>query len=75
MRDDQVITLLGAAPKTYDPSYVEMMFRRIEIHLQTLAQRGPIKVSTINISNLPTSATGLRPGDLWNDTGTVKVVT
>jgi len=29
---------------------------------------------TINFANLPTSSSGLSAGDLWNDSGTVKVV-
>jgi hypothetical protein len=28
----------------------------------------------INMSSLPTSATGLSSGDLWNDGGTLKIV-
>lgn len=30
-------------------------------------------LGTLNLSNLPTSATGLDPGDLWNDGGTLKI--
>jgi hypothetical protein len=29
---------------------------------------------TINAANLPTSATGLSAGDIWNDGGTLKIV-
>jgi hypothetical protein len=29
---------------------------------------------TINAGNLPTSATGLVAGDIWNDAGTLKIV-
>jgi hypothetical protein len=32
-----------------------------------------IKGTTINIRSLPTSASGLSSGDLWNDSGTLKV--
>lgn len=34
-----------------------------------------IYARTANLSALPTSATGLDSGDLWNDGGTVKIVT
>lgn len=74
MRDDQTPVLLGAVPRTYDPTYFDVMMRRIEIHLNMIAQRGSIRVSNVNISDLPTSATGLRSGDLWSDSGTVKIV-
>ena len=29
---------------------------------------------SINLKNLPTSASGLVAGDLWNDTNTIKIV-
>ena len=32
-----------------------------------------IKGTTVNIRSLPTSATGLSSGDIWNDAGTLKV--
>jgi len=37
---------------------------------------GNIKVtgSVVNFSSLPTSASGLSAGDLWNDSGTIKIV-
>lgn len=35
---------------------------------------GKFKAQTLNLSALPTSATGLVSGDVWNDAGTLKVV-
>ncbi len=37
-------------------------------------QRMTIKTNTINIANLPTTATGLSAGDLWNSAGTLRIV-
>jgi len=34
----------------------------------------PLKASRLNLSNLPTSASGLSTGDVWNDSGTLKIV-
>lgn len=34
---------------------------------------GKIKAETANLANLPTSSAGLSSGDLWNDSGTVKI--
>jgi len=34
---------------------------------------GEIKAQKMNLGNLPTSATGLTTGDLWNDAGTIKI--
>lgn len=33
------------------------------------------KVAKLNISNIPTSSSGLSSGDVWNDSGTLKIVT
>lgn len=74
MRDDLKEPFLGAAPREYDPLFFNLMMRKLEQHLQNQRTSGPIRVSTVNISSLPTSATGLKTGDLWNDTGTVKIV-
>lgn len=73
MKDNQGVPFLGTLPRDYDPVQIGRMFRALELQLKVMQEVGPIRVSTINISQLPTSATGLRTGDLWNDTGTVKV--
>jgi len=33
----------------------------------------PLRASRLNLSNLPTSAAGLSAGDIWNDSGTLKI--
>lgn|SRR5210317_1852986 len=35
---------------------------------------GGIRASTMNLQNLPTSSSGLSTGDVWNDSGTLKIV-
>lgn len=39
----------------------------------TIERAVTVNGSTVNLAELPTSATGLATGDLWNDAGTVKV--
>ena len=75
MKDNQAPPFFGNAPKEYNAASLDRILRSIELHLQQLHSVGPIRVSNINISSLPTSDTGLRVGDLWNDSDTVKVVT
>lgn len=36
---------------------------------------GDARFNKLNIANIPTSATGLASGDVWNDAGTLKIVT
>lgn len=74
MRDDRRVPFLGKAPKEYDPDFMDMTLRKIEQYLQNIQQPGPIRGATLNLNNLPTSATGLKTGDVWNDTATLKIV-
>ena len=41
---------------------------------EKLHVNGKIKATSINFTGLPTSATGLSAGDVWNDAGTLKIV-
>jgi hypothetical protein len=40
----------------------------------TLVTNSKVTVSKLNIKNIPTSASGLSSGDVWNDGGTLKIV-
>jgi hypothetical protein len=67
---------IGPLPKPtqeYSEQYMMMLVKAIEDTLSQARSPGLIEVQRANISSLPTSAVGLRAGDLWNDTGTVKV--
>lgn len=75
MRDNFASPFFGAPPREYSPDFFAQFFRVLEIHLQNVQSVGPIRVSRMNINDLPTSATGLRSGDLWNDMGQVRIVT
>ncbi len=75
MRDNAPTPLTIPLPREYNAETIAGIFRKIELYLSTQQEVGPIRVSTINISNLPTSATGLRSGDVWRDGTTLKVVT
>lgn len=74
MKDNHGIPFLGVPPKDYDPQLIGQMFRAVELALKQTVAIGPIHVTTINVSKLPTSSTGLRSGDVYNDLGTLKVV-
>lgn len=66
---------LPTPPNEYDAVYMRALVRDIDIMFSSMTARGAGSFTTVNISQLPTSAAGLNPGDLWNDAGTVKVVT
>lgn len=61
-------------PEEYSSEYLKQVIKSLELYIQRLNSPGSIQATTINLSNLPTSATGLKTGDLWNNLGTVKIV-
>jgi len=74
MRDDTKIAL-AKPPETYDQRSMGQLVRQIQDALNFVISVGPARFQTVNIEELPTSATGLRPGDLWRDgSNNVKVV-
>lgn len=62
-------------PEQYDQDYMLRLLNLLSIALFQLHDRRPLIGSTINLDRLPTSATGLRVGEVWNDGGTLKIVT
>lgn len=62
-------------PAEYERAYMIRLIKKMESTFVELNAAGPLHANRVNISDLPTSATGLAVGDLWNDTGTVKVKT
>lgn len=75
MRDDYANPRLPTPPPEYSRVYMDALTRQLNNFFQQILSSGQISVTRINISDLPTSATGLEVGDLWNDSGTVKIVT
>ena len=66
---------LPEAPFEYNQQYMSDLVRALEIFIAQ--ERNPRGASgtKITLTELPTSATGLETGALYNDSGTVKVVT
>lgn len=61
-------------PDEYDKEYMSQLLRQLDTFFTKLNAPGSIQATTIHLSQLPTAATGLKAGDLWNDLGTVKIV-
>lgn len=66
--------ILPSPPDQYDPQYMALLINELERFIRALNNSEKITVKTVKLTNLPTSATGLSTGDLWNSAGTVKVV-
>lgn len=61
-------------PKEYDPVWLQHFVKTLDSYFEILNNAGAIRATTITLTDLPTSATGLESGALWNDAGTVKIV-
>mgnify|MGYP003109747837 FL=1 len=63
------------APEEYDRAYFDDMVRSLTQLVIQLQNPGELRGTKITLTDLPTSASGLESGALYNDSGTVKVVT
>lgn len=74
-------------PSNYDHQYMLRLVRQLQIMINQLASQGPITagsdlslsdmkhpISALTLINLPTSSAGLPSGSVWNDAGTLKIV-
>ena len=66
---------LPEAPQQYDPQYMADLFRALEIFISQERTPGEMRGTKITLTDLPTSSSGLETGALFNDSGTVKIVT
>tara|TARA_R100001509_G_C4880499_1_gene220010 strand:- start:7 stop:237 length:231 start_codon:yes stop_codon:yes gene_type:complete len=65
---------LPEPPAEYSQRYMQDLLRALEIFIQQERNPGELRGTKITLTNLPTSATGLETGSLFNDNGTVKIV-
>ena len=66
---------LPEAPQQYDPQYMADLLRALEIFISQESTPGEMRGTKITLTDLPTSSSGLETGALFNDSGTVKIVT
>ena len=65
---------LPEAPQQYDPQYMADLLRALEIFISQERTPGEMRGTKITLTDLPTSSSGLESGALFNDSGTVKIV-
>ena len=66
---------LPEAPEEYTRVYMEDLVRALDNYIQQERNPGEMRGTKLTLTDLPTSPTGLEVGSLWNDAGTVKIVT
>lgn len=65
---------LPLPPTEYSEQYFNQLVRSLNTYFRQVGSTTPIVVDSITLNNLPTSATGLPVGAVWNDAGTLKIV-
>ena len=66
---------LPAPPEVITRQYVEDLVRSLEIFISQERNPGELRATKITLTDLPTSSSGLETGALFNDSGTIKIVT
>ena len=64
---------LPEPPTDYTQQYMADLIRSLQTFIEQERNPGELRGTTITLTDLPTSATGLETGALYNDSGTVKV--
>ena len=62
-------------PEQITRQYVEDLVRSLEIFIAQERNPGELRATKITLTDLPTSSSGLETGALFNDSGTIKIVT
>ena len=70
---DKISIYGNVHPGTTDLLFLNQVLNQTNRNIETTTPT-IYRATSYNIGNLPTSITGLATGDLWNDSGTVKVV-
>ena len=65
---------LPEPPLDYTQRYMADLVRALEVFISQERNPGELRGTKITLTELPTSATGLESGALYNDSGTVKIV-
>tara|TARA_A100001011_G_C14294331_1_gene837701 strand:- start:964 stop:1194 length:231 start_codon:yes stop_codon:yes gene_type:complete len=66
---------LPEPPAEYNQQYMADLLRAVQFFMEQERNPGELRGTKITLTELPTSASGLETGALYNDSGTVKVVT
>tara|TARA_A100001391_G_scaffold84951_1_gene55665 strand:- start:9308 stop:9535 length:228 start_codon:yes stop_codon:yes gene_type:complete len=64
---------LPEPPIEYTQQYMADLVRSIQVFIEQERNPGELRGTKLTLTDLPTSATGLETGSLYNDSGTVKV--
>ena len=64
---------LPEPPIEYTQQYMADLVRSLQVFIEQERNPGEMRGTKLTLTDLPTSATGLETGSLYNDRGTIKV--
>ena len=64
---------LPEPPIEYTQQYMADLVRALQVFIEQERNPGELRGTKLTLTDLPTSATGLETGSLYNDSGTIKV--
>ncbi len=64
---------LPEPPTEYTQQYMADLVRSLQVFIEQERNPGEMRGTKLTLTDLPTSATGLETGSLYNDSGTIKV--
>tara|TARA_R100001480_G_scaffold64036_2_gene76294 strand:+ start:1807 stop:2034 length:228 start_codon:yes stop_codon:yes gene_type:complete len=64
---------LPEPPIEYTQQYMADLVRSLQTFIEQERNPGEMRGTKLTLTDLPTSATGLETGSLYNDSGTIKV--
>ena len=64
---------LPEPPIEYTQQYMAALVRSLQVFIEQERNPGEMRGTKLTLTDLPTSATGLETGSLYNDSGTIKV--
>ena len=64
---------LPEPPIEYTQQYMADLVRSLQVFIEQERNPGEMRGTKLTLTALPTSATGLETGSLYNDSGTIKV--
>ena len=67
--------ILPLPPREYSDQYMMDFVRVLNLYFNRASSPDVFTSGQLVLSDLPTSSVGLRSGTVWNDGGTLKIVT
>ena len=64
---------LPEPPIEYTQQYMADLVRSLQVFIEQERNPGELRGTKLTLTDLPTSATALETGSLYNDSGTIKV--